>query len=118
MSELEIKTGDEIEDLNEYCPNEESAEKCLKCPYGKKTTQQGVINCGYAQRRWVSLDSLKARDAQRLTKINAEIKNTTNILEKASREQKTGDNEVYLTMAGRLGGLRWARTLLVEEAKT
>ena len=60
VSELEIKTGDEIEDLNEYCPNEESAEKCLKCPYGKKTTQQGVINCGYAQRRWVSLDSLKA----------------------------------------------------------
>jgi len=68
--------------------------------------------------KFVTLESVKSRDAQRLTKINAEIKNTTNILEKASREQKTGDNEVYLTMAGRLGGLRWARTLLVEEART
>jgi len=61
----------------------------------------------------LAVAELKARDAQRLTKINAEIKNTTNILEKASREQKTGDNEVYLTMAGRLGGLRFLKKLLL-----
>jgi hypothetical protein len=103
VSELEIKTGNDIADAIDYCSNEENEERCLKCAYGRKESN-GQITCLENERRWVSLESLKARDA----KLRKTIENTICVL-----DDITNTSVLPVTKAD----LRKA-LLLVEEAKT
>ena len=68
-----------------------------------------LVHCDECEKR-------KARDAQRLKELDEQIAATKKKYDLLNTSDE--HDEERGSTAGRLGGLRWARTLLVEEAKT